>query len=158
MRFLLLIPGLACLFLGAVFLLVFRMSRNKQEEEEQRFTGRAWARLADTGSKSERDPDGRAHTVYFGIYEYDTADGQRVTSACEFCYGNEQDIPGTQGNMVKICYDPQKPADYALPEEQAITLRIMPKVKKNGIWLMILGVLLTLAAAAVISGVINLEV
>ena len=158
MRFLLLIPGLACLFLGAVFLLVFRMSRNKQEEEEQRFTGRAWARLADTGSKSERDPDGRAHTVYFGIYEYDTADGQRVTSASEFCYGNEQDIPGTQGNMVKICYDPRKPTDYALPEEQAITLRIMPTVKKIGIWLMILGVLLTLAAAAVISGVINPEV
>ena len=96
--------------------------------------------------------------MYFGIYEYDTADGQRVTSASEFCYGNEQDIPGTQGNMVKICYDPRKPTDYALPEEQAITLRIMPTVKKIGIWLMILGVLLTLAAAAVISGVINLEV
>ena len=156
MRFLFLIPGLVCLFLGAVFLLIFRMSRSKQETEEQRFTGRAWARLVDTGSKIERDPKERAHTVYFGIYEYDTADGQHVTSASEFCYGNEQGIPGTQGNMVQICYDPRKPADFALLEEQAVARSVWPTFRKTGIGLLILGLLLILAAAAVVSGAIKL--
>ena len=156
MRFLSLIPGLTCLFLGGVFLLVSRSSRIRYETTEQRFTGRAWARLAGTDSRTERDIKNRAHTVYFGIYEYDTADGQHVSSVSEFGYHDEQCIPGTQGNMVKVCYDPRKPTDFALPEEQAVALSVWPIFKRIGIGLTILGVLLSLAAAAVILGFFNL--
>ena len=156
MRFLFLISGLTCLFLGGVFLLVSRSSRIRYETTEQRFTGRAWARLAGTDSRTERDIKNRAHTVYFGIYEYDTADGQHVSSASEFGYHDEQCIPGTHGNMVKVCYDPRKPTDFALPEEQAVALSVWPIFKRIGIGLTILGVLLSLAAATVILGFFNL--
>ena len=156
MRFLYLIPGLACLFIGGVFLLVFQKSRGGQEAKERRFTGRAWARLVDTESRTEHDINKRAHTVYYGVYAFDTADGQQVTSASDFGYHSERGIPGAQGNQVKICYDPQNPADFALPEEQAITADILPKLRKVGIGLTALGILLLLAAAAILLGLLPL--
>ena len=70
MRALYLIPGLVCLFLGAVFLLVFRSSRIRQETEEHSLTAQTWGRLAGTGNRINRNYENRARTVYFGIYEY----------------------------------------------------------------------------------------
>jgi hypothetical protein len=56
---------------------------------------------------------------------------------------------------VQVCYDPRNPTDFALPEEQALALTVWPKFQKTGIGLTVLGVLLILAAAAVIFGGFN---
>ena len=147
-----LVPGLACLFVGGIFLLVYRSSRIRQDTLEQQFTARAWAKLADTESGTEYNYENRPRTVYYGIYEFDTVDGQHIFSASEFTYHDPKDIPGTQGNMVKIRYDPQKPTDFSLPEEEAIAKDVWPAFRKIGIGMIILGVVLTAAAAAAILG------
>ena len=155
MRALYLIPGLTCLFLGGVFLLVFRSGRTKQETSERSLTGQAWGRLTETGERVDRDIKNRSHTVYFGIYEYDTADGQHISSASAFGYYSPEVVPGAQGKMVKLRYNPKNPTEFALEEEQDISKTVWPKFRKVGIGLMILGILLTAGAVAAILGVFD---
>lgn len=158
MRVLYLIPGFACLFIGCVFLLVFRYILQKQEPLDRSIRGQTWGKLAGMESRTERNYENRAHTVYFGIYEYDTADGQHISSTSDFgCYAPEE-VPGSQGNMVKIHYNPENPAEFALSEEQAMAKAIWPKFKKTGVTLTVLGILLTLVAFAAILGFFDLLV
>ena len=151
-----LIPGVVCLFLGVVFLLVYRHSSTKAEASERNMTGRAWAKLADTGSRTEYDTKDRAHTVYFGIYEYDTADGQHVSAASDFGYCDTKDVPGVRGNLVKARYNPNNPAEFALEEEQEISKTVWPKFKKTGMLLTALGILFAAAAVAAMLGLFRI--
>ena len=155
MKALYLILGLVCLFLGAVFLLLFRSSRNKQETLDRNNTAQAWGRLVDTESRTERDYENRQRTVYYGIYEYDTVDGQHISSASDYSYHTLQDVPGTKGNTVKLLYNPKKPTEFILPEEQAAFKAIWPQFRKTGIGLTILGIVLTAAAVAAILGLFD---
>ena len=155
MKALYLIPGLVCLFLGAVFLLLFRSSRNKQDTIERNNTAQAWGRLVDTESRTERDYENRQRTVYYGIYEYDTADGQHISSASDYSYHTLQDVPGTKGNTVKLLYNPKSPTEFILPEEQAAFKAVWPQFRKTGIGLTILGIVLTAAAVAAILGLFD---
>ena len=155
MKALYLIPGLVCLFLGAVFLLLFRSSRYKQDTIERNNTAQAWGRLVDTESRTERDYENRQRTVYYGIYEYDTVDGQHISSASDYSYHTLQDVPGTKGNTVKLLYNPKKPDEFILPEEQAAFKAIWPQFRKTGIGLTILGIVLTAAAVAAILGLFD---
>ena len=152
MRAFFFIPGVACLFIGVVFLLVFRYRTIEDERSERRLIAQGWAKLTDTGSRLEYNYENRSRTVYFGVYEYDTADGQHISSASDFGYGNPKDIPGTQGNMVKIRYNPKSPAEFVLTEEQALSKTVWPKFKEVGIRLTIIGLFLTAAAAALLLG------
>lgn len=155
MRALYLIPGFVCLFLGGVFLLIYRSSRNKQETTNRDITAQTWGRLVDTESRTERDYENRARTVYYGIYEYETADGQHISSASGYSYHTLQDVPGTQGNTVKLLYNPKKPDEFILPEERAAFKAIWPQFRKTGIGLTVLGAVLTLAAVAAILSVFD---
>ena len=155
MKALYLIPGLVCLFLGAVFLLLFRSSRNKQDTIERNNTAQAWGRLVDTESRTERDYENRQRTVYYGIYEYDAADGQHISSASDYSYHTLQDVPGTKGNTVKLLYNPKSPTEFILPEEQAAFKAVWPQFRKTGIGLTILGIVLTAAAVAAILGLFD---
>ena len=156
MRALYLIPGLVCLFLGGFFLLIYRSSRIKQETTDRDITAQTWGRLVDTESRTELDYKNRAHTVYYGIYEYETADGQHISSASGYSYHTLQDVPGTQGNAVKLLYNPKKPDEFILPEEQAAFKAIWPQFRKTGIGLTILGIVLTAAAVAALLGIFDL--
>jgi hypothetical protein len=155
MRALFFIPGVACLFIGIVFLLVFRLGSIEDERAEHSMIAQGWAKLVDTGRRLKYDYKNRSRTVYYGVYEYDTVDGQHISSASDFGYGNPKDIPGTQGNMVKIRYDPNNPTAFALPEEQAVSRTVLPAFRKVGIILTVLGVLLTAAAIAAILGLFD---
>ena len=155
MRALFFIPGLACLFIGVMFLLVYRHSSIADEASERSKVAQGWAKLADTGSRLEYNYENRSRTVYYGVYEYDTVDGQHISSASDFGYGNPKDIPGTQGNMVKIRYDPNNPTEFVLLEEQAVSRTVLPTLRKIGIILSVLGILLTAAAIAAISGLFD---
>lgn len=146
------IPGVTCLFLGVIFLLVYRTSLRKQEALDSGIVAQAWARLVSTGSRTEIDIKKRSHIVHYGIYEYDTADGEHISSASEFGYHNADGIPGAKGNMVKIHYNPKNPTEFALDEEQAISKTVWPKFRRVGILLTVLGILFTLAGVAVILG------
>ncbi len=146
------IPGLVCLFLGGIFFLVYRRCIIADDESEHRLIAQGWAKLTDTGSRLEYNYENRSRTVYFGVYEYDTADGQHISSASDFGYGNPKDIPGTQGNMVKIRYNPKSPAEFVLTEEQALSKTVWPKFKEVGIRLTIIGLFLMAAAAALLLG------
>ena len=148
-----LIFALASLFIGGMFLVVYRRKCAEQDAWDRSVTAEAWARLADTGSRTEYDYDNRAHTVYFGIYEYDTADGQHVSAASDFGYGNLKDVPGTQGRAVKIRYNLKQPTECYLPEERAVAETVWPKFRKIGLFLLVLGVLFLTAAAAAWLGV-----
>lgn len=152
MQLLYLVPGLVCLFLGVVFLLLFRSSRLKQEASDRSITAQAWGRLVDTGERIERNYENQAHTVYFGVYEYETADGQHLSSASAFGYYDPKVVPGADGKMVKIRYNPNRPTEFVLPEEEAISKSVWPKLRKIGIGLTVLGVLLAAVAAAAIFG------
>ena len=147
-----LIPGLVCLFLGAVFLLLFRYLCSQQEKKDRTIKTQTWGKLTGTGSRTEYDYKNRSRTVYYGIYEYEAADGRHYSSASGFGYCNPDDIPGTGGNMVKILYDPDRPTEFALAEERAISVSVWPTFKKVGIILTVIGVLLTAAVAAGILG------
>ena len=155
MNALFLIPGFVCLFLGCVFLLIYRHCILKHETIDRSLRGQTWGKLVDTGSRTEYDYDNRAHTVHFGIYEYDTADGQHVSSASDFGYYGPEAVPGTRGNLVKIRYNPEKPAEFALTEEQAVAETIWPKFKKTGKTLIVIGILLTVAAVAALLGLFD---
>ena len=155
MRALYLIPGLICLFLGGVFLLIFRSSRVRQQTMDRDLRAQTWGRLVDTGSRTERDYENRLRTVYYGIYEYDTADGQHISSASEYGYHMAQDVPGTKGNMVKVLYKPKQPAEFVLPEEKEAFQAIWPKFRKTGIGLTVLGMILTIAAVAAMLGIFD---
>lgn len=155
MRALYFIPGLACLFIGVMFLLVYRRSIIADEASERSMNAQGWAKLADTGSRLEYNYENRSRTVYYGVYEYDTADGQHISSASDFGYGNPKDIPGTQGNMVKIRYNAKNPTEFALLEEQAVSRSVRPVLKRIGIWMTILGILLTATAVAAILGLFD---
>lgn len=152
MKGLFFVPGLVCLFLGCVFLLVHRYSKNKHEASEKRLTGRTWAKLTDIGERIKRDYENRTRTVYYGVYEYDTADGQHISSASEFDYGNRKVIPGAEGRMVNVRYNPNNPTEFALEEERAILDSVWPKLRKIGMGLLVLGILLMAAVAAGILG------
>ena len=152
MRGLFLLPGLVCLFLGVVFLLIFRHMRSRQEVMDRSIKAKTWGKLTDTGSRIERDYDNRTHTVHFGIYDYDTADGQHISSASDFCYTNPELIPGSGGDMVKILYDPDKPTEFVIPEERVISIGIWSSFKKAGIIMLVIGIPLTVAAAAWLFG------
>ncbi len=65
-------------------------------------------------------------TAGYGIYEYDNADGQHISSASDYSYHTLQDVSGTQGNTVKLLYNPKKPTEFILPEEQAAFKAIDP--------------------------------
>ena len=155
MRALFLIPGLTCLLLGVVFQLVYRNGRARQEACDRSQTGEAWGRLTGTGERTEWDIDNRSRTVHYGIYEYDTADGQHISSASDYSYHTLQDVPGTKGNTVKLLYNPKKPTEFILPEEQAAFKAIWPQFRKTGIGLTVLGAVLTLAAVAALLGVFD---
>ena len=147
-----LIPGLVCLFLGVVFHLVFRYGCSRQEEMDRTIKAQTWGRLTGKGSRTEYDYKNRSRTVYYGIYEYQAADGRHYSSASSFGYGDPEDIPGTGGNMVKILYDPNKPTEFALADERAVSVSVWPAFKKVGIILTVIGVLLTAVAAAALLG------
>ena len=155
MRALYFVPGLACLFIGVMFLLVYRRSNIADEASERSMNAQGWAKLADTGSRLEYNYENRSRTVYYGVYEYDTADGQHISSASDFGYGNPKDIPGTQGNMVKIRYNAKNPTEFALLEEQAVSKTVLPSFRKVGIILSVLGILLTATAVAAILGLFD---
>ena len=97
MSVLYLIPGLVCLVLGGAFILVFQYLQNKQETRDSSITVPTWGQLVDTGERTEYNYENRAHTVYFGIYEFDTLDGQHISAASNFGYYGPNRIPGTQG-------------------------------------------------------------
>ena len=143
-----LIFGIGCLFLGGVFFLVFRRSRARHETLSRALTAEAWARLTDTGSRTEYDIRDRAHTVHYGVYEYDTADGQHLSAASDFGYHDAAEIPGAQGRAVKIRYNPRHQEEFALTEEQAVSETVWPKFRKIAILLIVLGILFLAAAAA----------
>ena len=149
------IPGVACLFIGVVFLRVFRFRSIADERSARSMRAQGWAKLTDTGSRLEYDCKNRSRTVYYGVYEYDTVDGQHISSASDFGYGNPKDIPGTQGNMVKIRYNPLSPAEFVLLEEQAVSGTVLPSFRKVGILLSVLGILFTAAAVAAILGLFD---
>ena len=155
MRALFFIPGVACLFIGVMFLLVYRRSIIADEASERSMNAQGWAKLVDTGSRLAFDYDNRSRTVYYGVYEYDTADGQHISSASGFGYGNPKAIPGTQGNMVKIRYNPNTPTEFVLLEEQAVSKTVLPSFRKVGIILSVLGLLLTATAVAAILGLFD---
>lgn len=155
MRALFFIPGVACLFIGVIFLLVFRLRSIEDERSERSMIAQGWAKLVDTGSRLEYDYDNRSRTVYYGVYEYDTVDGQHISSASDFGYGNQKDIPGTQGNMVKIRYNPNNPTEFVLLEEQAVSRTVLPSFRKIGIILSVLGILFSAAAIAAILGLFD---
>ena len=155
MSWLYLIPGLICLLIGAGFLLIFRYSNTKEKELGHRVKAKAWAKLTDTGSRIEDEFNNRRRTVYFGIYEYDTDDGQHISSASAFGYTSPDIIPGAKGNMVNILYNPDKPSEFVLPEEQEHTASILPTIRKAGITFIVIGVPLTLLAVAGILGLFD---
>ena len=155
MRALFFIPGVVCLFIGVVFLLVFRYRSIAEEKSERSMIAQGWAKLVDTGSRLEYDYNNRARTVYYGVYEYNTADGQYISSASDFGYGNPKDIPGVQGNMVKVRYNPNNPTEFVLLEEQAVSRTVLPTLRKIGIILSVLGILFSAAAIAAISGLFD---
>ena len=150
-----LIPGLICLLMGAGFLLIFRYSNTKENELGHRVKAKAWAKLTDTGSRIEDRYNNRTYTVYFGIYEYDTDDGQHISSASAFGYTSPDLIPGAKGNMVNILYNPDKPSEFVLPEEQEHTASILPTIRKAGITFIVIGVPLTVLAVAGILGLFD---
>ena len=143
MRALYLIPGLVCLCLGGVFLLLYRHMCIRQEASDRSLTAQAWAKLVETGSRIEYNYDNRRETVYYG---------QHISSASDFGYLSPKDVPGTRGDMVKVFYNPNNPSEFALSEEQAVSKTIWPKFKKTGILLTVIGVLLTVAAIVVLLG------
>ena len=155
MSWLYLIPGLICLIIGAGFLLLFRYSNTKENELGHRVKAKAWAKLTDTGSRIEDRYNNRTYTVYFGIYEYDTDDGQHISAASAFGYTSPDLIPGAKGNMVNILYNPDKPSEFVLPEEQEHTASILPTIRKAGITFIVIGVPLTVLAVAGILGLFD---
>ena len=155
MSWLYLIPSLICLIIGAGFLLLFRYSNTKENELGHRVKAKAWAKLTDTGSRIEDRYNNRTYTVYYGIYEYDTDDGQHISSASAFGYTSPDIIPGAKGNMVNILYNPDKPSEFVLPEEQEHTASILPTIRKAGITFIVIGVPLTVLAVAGILGLFD---
>ena len=57
--------------------------------------------------------------------------------------------------MVKIRYNAKNPTEFALLEEQAVSRSVRPVLKRIGIWMTILGILLTATAVAAISGLFD---
>ena len=57
--------------------------------------------------------------------------------------------------MVELRCHPNKPTEFALVEEQAVSVSIWPKFRKTGILLTVIGALLTLAALAAILGLFD---
>ena len=57
--------------------------------------------------------------------------------------------------MVKILYNPDRPTEIMLTEEQAVSVSIWPTFKKAGIILMVVGVLLTAVTAAGLPGLFD---
>ena len=53
---------------------------------------------------------------------------------------------------MKILYDPDRPTEFALAEERAISVSVWPTFKKVGIILTVIGVLLTAVTAAGLLG------
>ena len=155
MRALFFIPGVACLFIGVFFLLVFRLRSIEDERSERSMIAQGWAKLVDTGSRLAYDYDNRSRTVYYGVYEYDTVNGQHISSASDFAYGNPNGIPGAQGNMVKIRYNPNSPTEFILLEEQVVSKAVLPSFRKVGIILLVLGILFSAAAIAAILGLFD---
>ena len=155
MRALFFIPGVVCLFIGVVFLLVFRYRSIAEEKSERSMIAQGWAKLVDTGSRLKYDYNNRSRTVNYGVYEYNTADGQYISSASDFGYGNPNDIPGAQGNMVKVRYNPNSPTEFVLLEEQAVSKTVLLSFRKIGIILSVLGILFSAAAIATILGLFD---
>ncbi len=93
--------------------------------------------------------------MYFGIYEFDTLDGQHISAASNFGYYGPNRIPGTQGKMVKIFYNPDNPTEFALQEEEDISKTIWPTFRKVGILLTVIGVVVTAVTVAAMLGAFN---
>ena len=155
MKALYLIPGLVCLILSGIFLMVVHSIGQKQQEQDRNLTARAWGTLSDTKSRTERDIDKRTHTLYFGVYGFDTDDGRHVSVASDFGYHDPKQVPGTGGEPVEVLYDPKRPNEFVVSEEQAISRTVGPRLKSTGIVLTVIGLLLTLAAIAAILGVFD---
>ena len=155
MSVLYLIPGLVCLVLGGAFILVFQYLQNKQETRDSSITVPTWGQLVDTGERTEYNYENRAHTVYFGIYEFDTLDGQHISAASNFGYYGPNRIPGTQGKMVKIFYNPDNPTEFALQEEEDLSKTIWPTFRKVGILLTVIGIVVTAVTVAAMLGAFN---
>ena len=150
-----LLPGGICLLLGIIFLLVSRKGQAGQEITDRLLAGEAWGRLTGTGQREEEDFDNIMRTMNFGIYEYDTADGQHISSASRASYTNLKDIPGIQGDMVKLRYDREHPAAFSLQEEQVFSRSFWPAFRKTGIRLTVIGVIVTAVTAAALLGLFD---
>ena len=148
MKALYLVPGLICLLLGCIFTMVARHSRMELEAQDRNMTARAWAKLSDAKSRIERDIDKKSYTRYYGIYEFDTADGRHVTAASHYGYYDPKRLPGAEGVPVEILYNPESPEEFAFPEEQAMTRTVAPEFKSWGVKLTVIGLILTVAAIA----------
>ena len=56
---------------------------------------------------------------------------------------------------MKILYDPDRPTEFEVAEERAISVSVWPTFKKVGIILMVIGVLLTAVTAAGLLGLFD---
>ena len=151
MKFLFLLPGLVCLLMGYVFLQLFRNRLRKEEASARNYTAKARARLVGNGERESIDYK-YTYTVYCGIYEFNTADGQLVSAPSEFSYRSPEQIPGADGETVEICYDPDHPTDFSLTQEQTVSGSVLPSMRKGGITLLVIGGILTAVAAAGLLG------
>ena len=147
MSLLFLIFGLTLVGIGVVFIIAFRAAIRRQEEVAQKLTTEGFAVLSGTDTKTDTDIDDHSRTVYYGIYEYDTADGRHISSAANMTYGDPADIPGTKGDRVRILYNSDNPTDFVIPSEQIAVADIWPKLRTIGIGLLAGGVCLTVLAA-----------
>ena len=142
MGFVLLIFGVALLFIGAVFVAITSYADKRRAELEERCTVPAEAELVSTQRRTIEFSDDTAIN-YHGVYSYSTGDGQRVQVENENGYGMPEDVPGPR---VSIRYNPNNPAEFILPEEGPSIAKVLPNLRKVGIALLVAGALLTIAA------------
>lgn len=132
----LLIIGVTGIIIGVALIVGARYADNRRAELDEKCTASTEAELVDTVCRSTEYTDDISIT-YHGVHTYVMQDGMRVQAENSFGYPMPEDVPGP---CATVRYNPDKPGEFILPEEHAVTDTVAPSLKKAGLITIVLGV------------------
>ena len=138
--------GVGLVIIGVSLNVSVRYIAKKWIELDEGCTAFTEAELVNTVCRSSGFSDDNT-VAYHGVYTYVSQDGVRVQVENENGYGTSEDVPGPR---VTIRYNPEKPAEFILPEEHASNVTVAPTLKKAGVITLALGIPLTIAGVVLL--------
>ena len=103
------------ILMGVIGLIVLFRNAMRMRDRNAHCTATAWGTVTEIRSVQKQD----GTQYYRKVYEYETADGQKISAVSHISYSKElikKDASAKPGTTVHILYDPEHPKTFRDPD------------------------------------------